>query len=159
VDVFDSPDPAGTILFSARVDEILALLRDKKVAGWLHVLHVSSGRAGWVPNDKVSVVRTRHPQAAPSFAQEYVGDDRAPEIIIHNKTEYELTVSLRSGNYSIKAYQDKNISPEPGISDFQAYVTAPHVIPLSGKKEFQQGYKYNWTFWVATGSTRTIPPN
>jgi len=150
IPLMDAPSATAKPLLIIDATETVALIDREPRNGWFNVIHVRSGKEGWVNVADVQVSYTQHPLPPPKFSEEYVGNDEDPTITVLNKTGLALTLKVGNAEHDVPAGARSPISLPAGAWKFHA--SAPGVIPLSGTKEWKRGYRYEWTFWIETTS-------
>jgi hypothetical protein len=101
---------------------------------------------------KKSPTPSRGTDSPSPFVARYVGGNRVPEVEITNNADRTLSLTLGRNKYQITPSTSRKIVLESGVYEFQA--TAPRTSSLEGRKEFERGYVYTWTFYIVT-RTRT----
>jgi hypothetical protein len=135
-----------------RQGDTVVLISHEEEQGRYNVFDLTTGKDGWVNADEVTISYTQRPQTAPTFAQEYVGHESPPSVIVKNHTGDTMTLKFAGKYYTVAAGNDFSLSIESGPHSFWASV--PRAIPVIGTRNFERGYRYEWTFWI---ETRTVP--
>jgi hypothetical protein len=148
IPLMDRPNADALRILTISERDILALLNREATDGWLNVIHVRSGKEGWVNRDDVHITLTKHPSPPPVFSEENVGTDADPEVNVLNKTNRELTLKIGETHYTVRAGDSLKVSHSAGTWRF--YASAPGVIPDFGTEDWGRGHRYEWTFWVET---------
>jgi len=112
---------------------------------WINVVHVDSQREGFVKRADVQVLLSEAPASA-QFEAIPLGRDADPEIVLVNKSDKALRVTLNAERHMIPARDKLIVTVSSGNTRFFAW--APGVIPTSGVNTFHRGYSYQWEFWV-----------
>ena len=144
--VMDGPSPTATRILAVGDRDTLALIDRLPTNGWFNVIHVHSGKEGWVNEADVRLAFTKHPLPLPVFSEAYVGRDAAPVLTVINKTDRELSLRIDDSRYTVACGKTLEVSHPGGICKF--FASAPRAIPLSGTREWKRGYSYEWTFWI-----------
>ena len=144
----DSPSDDAEMVLLLKKKAILALVDRDDTDGWLNVIHIKTGKEGWVKKKHVSILfsKRQNPQAV--FSEEKIDEDANPEITVENASYKDLTLRVGNERFQIMKYSTKTISVVPG--DHKYHASAPDVFPAIGKKSFQKGYSYTWKFWIET---------
>ena len=66
------------------------------------------------------------------------------EVNISNETDRVLTIVLGRGRYRIGAGRSQMVTLEPGSYNYRA--SAPGLVTIAGKRTFERGYSYTWSF-------------
>lgn len=93
------------------------------------------------------------------FQSQYVVGLTQPEVIIQNKSDSTIQVSLfretHNNNlqeadkiWTISPSQIINAAMDPG--EYRYHATCPGVIPASGTTHFEKNYRYSWVFYIKT---------
>ena len=80
IPLMDRPNADALRILTINERDTLALLSRDATNGWLNVVHVRSGKEGWVKRDDVDITLTKHPSPPPAFSEENVGTDADPEV-------------------------------------------------------------------------------
>lgn len=72
----------------------------------------------------------------------------APVTTVQNDADRDLTLFVDEVKYVIPSKTSRTLYLPAGRHNYIA--TAPGVIPLSGSDVWEQGYVYNWTFYIET---------
>jgi hypothetical protein len=148
IPIMDAPTSDANRIRTASEGDVLALIDRGPTNGWYDIIDVRSGKEGWVNGDNVQISFTKHPKPAARFAEEYVGSDTAPDVMVLNKTSANLSLKVMGTLYTVKPNSNLRLAIPEGTYSF--YATEPGVIPVEGKEEFRRGYRYSWSFWVQT---------
>jgi hypothetical protein len=147
--MMDGPSPNATQILTIGARDTLALIERQPTNGWFNVIHVRSGKEGWVNGADVRLAFTTHPLPPPVFSEEYVGRDAAPVLKVINKTDRELSLRIDDSRYTVASGKSLEVSHPGGACKF--FASAPGAIPLSGTREWKRGHRYEWTFWIERG--------
>lgn len=152
IPIMNAPSRDATRVLTVGSRDTLALVERNPTDGWFNVVHVSSGKEGWVNETDVRLAFTKNPLPPPVFSEEYVGRDAAPVLKVINKTDRELSLRIDDARYTVASGKHLDVSYPGGACKF--FASAPGAMPVSGTKEWKRGYSYEWTFWI---ETRILP--
>ena len=144
----EEPDASAATIRKVSERDTLVLIDREPRNGWYDVIDVRSGREGWVNQNDVEIIFTKHPEASAKFSEEYLGSDAAPKVDVVNQTSDSLDLKVGQTYYTVQPKSQISVPIPAGT--FSYYATEPGVIPAMGKQEFKRGYGYTWTFWVET---------
>lgn len=142
----DQPSDTGEKVLVLNKKSVLALVDIEDTDGWLNVIHVKSGKEGWVKAKHVSVTLSRTHYQKPIFAEEKIDDSTSPEIYLENASNKALTLKVGEERFEIPSNNSKTITITPG--NYKYHASAPGVFPAIGKNDFRMGYRYSWKFWI-----------
>ncbi len=139
------PNSANILLQPERGD-LLALIDRTPRGTWYNVIHVRSGKEGWVDGSVIDIKYTENPRQAPVFEERRVASNRDPELTIQNQTDRTLTLRLGTNLYSIAASSERSVTVPEGTYKF--YGSVPRAYPTLGEKDFSKGVVYTWSFYI-----------
>lgn len=123
------------------------LVQTRDYVGWLHrsvaIIDFTTAEIA-----ELAGIKTYQPQSKSEipFAREYVGPNYPPTIYIENNADRILTLDFANKRYQIIQDGAEVITVTPGTYEFIA--SAPRVRTLNGNHNFEQGYRYTWTFFI-----------
>lgn len=144
----ETPSEDGEKVLLLKKKATLALIDREDTDGWLNVIHVKSGKEGWIKAKHVSLVLSDKPTPQPVFNEQKIEDNVNPEIELENASYKDLTLKVGEDRFEIPKHTTKTVSIMPG--DYKYYASAPGVFPALGNKDFRTGYRYTWKFWIET---------
>lgn len=125
---------------------LLALIDRTPINSWYNVIHVRSGKEGWIKQNLVDVKYTQKPRPAPIFEERRVASDRNPELIIENGTDRILSLRLGEKLLTIAPNSQQTVSVPPG--NYRFYGSVPNALPTFGEREFPKGIIFTWRFYI-----------
>jgi hypothetical protein len=144
----EGPDSTSAQIRKVTDHDTLVLVDREPQHGWYDVIDVRSGKDGWVSENDVRISLTKHPIPEAKFSEEYVGSDAAPDVVVANQTNVDLSLKIAETHYTIPPRSQLPVVLASGT--FSYFATEPGVIPAMGSQEFERGHKYTWRFWVKT---------
>lgn len=148
VNLREGPSTSSAVLLRLKRDSLLALLDREKTGSWYNVIHIESGKEGWISDSYARVTYSRDRRDAALFQTEEgeLGSD--PEVEVSNDSKKNLNLKVGNQVYVIQAYSRKTVHLSPG--NYSYYASAAGVLPALGKHEFKSGYRYTWRFYIRT---------
>lgn len=143
----EQPDSANIVVQPERGD-LLALIDRKPRGTWYNVIHVRTGKEGWIDQSVISIRYTRNPRPAPVFEESRVEDSKDPELAVTNQTDRLLSLRLGNSLYTIPANSARSFTVPAGTYKF--YASVPNAFPTLGEKYFPKGIVYRWRFYIVT---------
>ncbi|MFZ4860295.1 MAG: hypothetical protein ACOYL3_28380 [Desulfuromonadaceae bacterium] len=146
----DGPSEDGEKVLLLKKKAVLALVDRENIDGWLNVIHIQTGKEGWIKAKHVSLALSKQPSRPPVFNEQKIDEYSNPEIEIENASDKDLLLKVGQERFEIQKHTTKSVSILP--SDYKYHASAPGVFPAIGKKDFLTGYRYTWKFWIETRS-------
>ncbi len=124
--------------------------KNEEEDGFYKVLDIDSNEEGYVSKRYITFQKKVEQNKGEMFRPtKRVGYTYSPPTVnVKNNTNLTLTLVLNGTKYSFKPYGSQTITLQAITYDFRA--SAPGVIPLAGKKDFELGYDYDWEFRIVT---------
>jgi hypothetical protein len=74
---------------------------------------------------------------------------------VRNDADVQMTLSLGGDRHVIAPGRTETIEVQAGTTSYVG--AAPGVIPAIGTEDFQQGYEYDWRFWIVRKTASGSP--
>jgi len=129
-------------------DDFLVLIDRTPVGPWYHIVHVESGKEGWVNGNAIEIRYTREKKLAPPLEERSTGSNRLPSIEITNDSDSILYLNIGDTRYTIGPHSGTTIELAPG--SYKYYGSSPGILPIFGENYLKAGYVYTWRFYVVT---------
>ena len=142
----DGPSEDGEKVLLLKKKTVLALIDRENIDGWLNVIHVHTGKEGWVKSKHVSTSLSKLPDRPPVFNEQKIDEHSNPDIEIENASDKDLTLKVGQERFEIQKHTTSTVSVPP--SAYKYHASAPGVFPAIGNKDFRMGYRYTWKFWI-----------
>jgi hypothetical protein len=143
----DLVDMQGKTLLQMSNNDELAIIKRPDSGEYVRVIHLESGRNGYVLKKNVSLYYTRKPKTSESpFSERRTGSYKNPEITVSNTTDRILYLTVGSTELELASGTTRTITLEEGSYDF--FASAANVRPLIGNKYYSKGVAYSWTFYI-----------
>jgi hypothetical protein len=143
------PGRNSAVVLSLTPTDLLALVHRASTSGWYDVIHVNSGKEGWVAKEDVRLELSNSRRREPRISETYVGGNEAPTILVLNDTNRDLNLKVTKTSYKIAAGSRETLAITEGETSFEAWV--PDAFPVSGTKNWKRSYKYEWRFFIRNG--------
>jgi hypothetical protein len=147
----EGPGTDTATLLKVKRNHILALIDRQNTGPWWNVIHIDSGKEGWIHSGLVKIQYTQKKQDAQLFQVEPNETEENPEVVIKNDSSKLLSLRIGAERHSLQPGEEKTIYQAPGLYSYHA--SAPGVIPKLGSTDFAVGNTYRWRFYIVT---RTI---
>jgi hypothetical protein len=143
----DLVDAQGKSLLRMSSNDELAVIKRPDSSEYVRVIHLETGRNGYVLKKNVSLYYTRKPKTSESpFSERRTGSYKNPEITVSNTTDRVLYLTVGSTELELASGTTRTITLEEGSYDF--FASAANVRPLIGNKYYSKGIAYSWTFYI-----------
>lgn len=143
----DLVDAQGKSLLQMSNNDELAIIKRPDSGEYVRVIHIESGRNGYVLKKDISLYYTRKPKSSESpFSERRSESYKNPEITVSNTTDRVLRLSIGDKNLELTPGTSQTVTLDEGDYDF--FASAANVRPLIGKKNFSKGIIYSWTFYI-----------
>jgi|GEM_PF-4569288 len=140
-------DAQGISLLTMRSNDELAIIKRPSSNDYVRVIHIESGKNGYVLKKDISLYYTRKPKTSESpFSEQRTASYKNPEITVSNTTDRVLRLTVGSNELELAPSESRTIVIEEGSYDF--FASAANVRPLIGNKYFSKGVIYSWTFYI-----------
>jgi hypothetical protein len=126
----------------------LALVNRTKNGPFYNVIHIQSGKEGWVSATDVRAFLTKNKKQQSLFQASRTRGNQNPEVVIANKTVKEMNLKIGETRFVIPANTKKAVVLPAGSHAY--YASAPGVMPAFGSRAFEKGYSYTWSFSIHT---------
>lgn len=136
------------IILQPEKDDVLALIDRTPRGTWYNVVHVRSGKEGWIDGSVIDIKYTKNPRPAPVFEERRVASNKDPELVVYNQTDRLLSLRLGDSLYSVPANSERSFTVPAGTYKF--YASVPNAFPTLGEKYFPKGIIYSWRFYIVT---------
>lgn len=138
---------AEDVIATVAADEQLAIVKRPKAKElWINIVHVPSGTEGYVSRKMVDVVLARKAKTADLFIERDGNTRKAPELIIQNFYDTDMTFRFEGQRHVIPSGQSVSVSTLPGEKDYVVY--AANAVPVIGRQKFRAGYRYELGYVV-----------
>lgn len=143
----DLVDAQGNSLLRMRNNDELAIIKRPDSGDYVRVIHIESGKNGYVLKKNISLYYTRKPKTSESpFSERRTASYKNPEITVSNTTDRILYLTVGSTELELAPGTSRTIVLEEGSYDY--FASAANVRPLIGNKYYSKGVIYSWTFYI-----------
>lgn len=144
----DLVDSQGNSLLRMRSNDELAIIKRPDSSGeYVRVIHLETGKNGYVLKKNVTLYYTRKPKTTESpFSERRTDSYKNPEITVSNTTDRTLYLTVGSMELELASGTTRTITLEEGSYDY--FASAANVRPLIGNKYYSKGSIYSWTFYI-----------
>jgi hypothetical protein len=146
--VRSKPNAAAVPIATVPRSGMLALVSRAKNGPFYNVIHVQTGKEGWVNGSDVRVFFTKVKKQSSGFQASRTRGDKNPQVIIANNTDREMSLKIGESRFSVPAGAKKTVILPPGNHSY--YASVPGVMPAFGSRAFDKGNAYTWSFSIRT---------
>lgn len=140
-------DTQGNSILRMSNNDELAIVRRPDSGDYIRVIHIESGKNGYVLKKNISLYYTKKPKSSESpFSERRTASYKNPEITVSNTTDRTLNLSVGSSELKLIPNESRTLILEEGNYDF--FASAARVRPSIGNKYFSKGVIYSWTFYI-----------
>jgi hypothetical protein len=144
----EAPYQSSGVVIEVSQKSILALISREPQDNWLNVVDIASGKEGWINSRLARVMLSRNKKSQDVFKAERYANDGDPQVWVQNNTDKFMNLKIGSKSYQIQSHSGIQITIPAGTHEF--YASAAGVIPLFGSKNWQEGHRYSWSFYIKT---------
>jgi len=144
----DAPSITSKPLLKLAKGDILVILGSALSDTWYNVIHVESGKEGWIHSSTVEVNYTQNRKPLFQIPRTATGSNKNPALEVTNDTNRILTLKIEDTRYTFAPHEKQTLNFAPGHYKFIA--SAPAVIPDFGEESLETGYRYSWRFYIVT---------
>ena len=126
--------------------DLLALIDRRPTAYMYNVIHIRTGKEGWIKSSHIDIKYTENPKPAPTFEERRTYSDLDPELVVENGTDRILSLRLGKKLLTIAPNTEQRITVPAG--KYRYYGSVPKALPCFGERIFPNGIIFTWRFYL-----------
>jgi hypothetical protein len=150
--VRSKPNAAASPIATVPRSGMLALVSRTKNGPFYNVIHVQTGKEGWVNGADVRAFFTKTKKQSSGFQAARTRGNQNPEVVIANNTDRNMSIKVGETRLMIPSGTKKSVVLPPGNHSY--YASVPGVMPAFGSRSFDKGHSYTWAFSIRTSVRR-----